>query len=198
MRHSSEKSVYLDLDNRKIIDPILKKCRRGDRRAQKKLFKLLYPYSMSICLRYAHDEDEAMEVLNDGYLKIFAKIDQHNPNRSFKAWARRIFINTAIDHYRKNEKHYHSLEIETVDSEHIKPDVLDQLAANDIQQMVSKLPPAYRLIFNLYVVEGYNHREISEKIGISEGTSKSNLSKARVRLKKMISNANQEGSSNYG
>jgi RNA polymerase sigma-70 factor (ECF subfamily) len=75
---------------------------------------------------------------------------------------------------------------------------LDQLAANDIQRMVSQLPPAYRLIFNLYVVEGYNHREIAEKIGISEGTSKSNLSKARVRLKKMIHNANQQGNTNYG
>ena len=198
MRPVEENLGYLDLDNKNVIDPLLKKCRKGDRRAQKKLFKLLYPYSMSICLRYAHDEDEAMEVLNDGYLKIFAKIDQHNPNRSFKAWARRIFINTAIDHYRKNEKHYHSLEITTVDTEHIKPEVLDNLAASDIQLMVSQLPPAYRLIFNLYVVEGYNHREIAEKIGISEGTSKSNLSKARVRLKKMISNANAEGNTNYG
>ena len=147
MRPISEKSVYLDLDNKQVIDPILKKCRRGDRRAQKKLFKLLYPYSMSICLRYAHDEDEAMEVLNDGYLKIFAKIDQHNPNRSFKAWARRIFINTAIDHYRKNEKHYHSLEIETVDTEHIKPDILDQLAASDIQKYDQSIAPCLQAYF---------------------------------------------------
>ncbi len=198
MRPVIENLGYLDLDNKNLLDPLLNKCRKGDRRAQKKLFKLLYPYSMSICLRYAHDEEEAMEVLNDGYLKIFAKIDQHNPNRSFKAWARRIFINTAIDHYRKNEKHYHSLEINTVDTEHIKPDVLDNLAAADIRAMVSQLPPAYRLIFNLYVVEGYNHREIAEKIGISEGTSKSNLSKARIRLKKMISIANSEGTTNYG
>lgn len=198
MRRVEENIGYLDLDNKSLIDPLLNKCRKGDRRAQKKLFKLLYPYSMSICLRYAHDEEEAMEVLNDGYLKIFAKIDQHNPNRSFKAWARRIFINTAIDHYRKNEKHYHALEITTVDTEHIKPEVLDNLAATDIQIMISQLPPAYRLIFNLYVVEGYNHREIAEKIGISEGTSKSNLSKARVRLKKMISNANAQGNTSYG
>ncbi|MDH3710438.1 MAG: RNA polymerase sigma factor [Cyclobacteriaceae bacterium] len=198
MRPVEENLGYLDLDNKNVIDPLLKKCRKGDRRAQKKLFQLLYPYSMSICLRYAHDEDEAMEVLNDGYLKIFSKIDQHNPNRSFKAWARRIFINTAIDHYRKNEKHYHALEITTVDTEHIKPEVLDNLAVSDILLMVSQLPPAYRLIFNLYVVEGYNHREIAEKIGISEGTSKSNLSKARVRLKKMIHNANAEGNTNYG
>ncbi len=198
MRPVEENLSYLDLDNKNVIDPLLNKCQKGDRRAQKKLFQLLYPYSMSICLRYAHDEDEAMEVLNDGYLKIFSKIDQHNPNRSFKAWARRIFINTAIDHYRKNEKHYHSLEITTVDTEFIKPEVLDNLAASDIQLMVSHLPPAYRLIFNLYVVEGYNHREIAEKIGISEGTSKSNLSKARVRLKKMISIANAEGNTNYG
>ena len=188
----------MDFDNKNIVNALINGCKKGDRKAQKKLYMLLYPYTMSICLRYSGGEDEAKEILNDGFLKVFTKIDQHSPTQSFKAWVRRIMVNTAIDHYRKNNHFRHMLEITQADSEFINPEVVDQFSVDEILKMVQKLPPAYQMIFNLFVVEGYNHREISEKLGISEGTSKSNLAKARMKLKKMMEVNNTGGLSIYG
>ncbi|MDN5200149.1 RNA polymerase sigma factor [Fulvivirgaceae bacterium BMA10] len=188
----------MNLENKNILDPLIKECKKGDRKAQKKLYMLFFPYAKSICLRYTKSEDEAMEILNDGFLKIFTKLDQHLPNQSFKAWARRIFVNTAIDQYRRNTNHRHTLEIEKADTEFIDPEVIDRVSAEEILRIVGNLSPAYRMVFNLYVVEGYNHKEIGKKLGISEGTSKSNLAKARMKLKKMIVELNKEDFSHYG
>ena len=197
-RHITENNSYLDLQNKDIIDPILRKCRKGNKAAQKELFKLLYPYGMSICLRYTQNQSEAKEVLNDGYLKIFAKLGQLRPEGSFKAWARRIFVNTAIDHYRKYQRYQHTLEITQVHTEFVKPDAIDQLAAEDLLKMINELSPAYRLIFNLYAIEGYSHKEIAESLNISVGTSKSNLFKARMKLKKMIEEVAIKNHTYYG
>lgn len=188
----------MDFDNKNIVNALINGCKKGDRKTQKKLYMLLYPYCMSICLRYAKDEDEAKEILNDGFLKIFTKLNQHDVNHSFKGWVRRIMVNTSIDHYRKNNHFKHALEISQAGSESINPEVLDKFSVDEILKMVQNLPPAYQVVFNLFAIEGFNHREISEKLGVSEGTSKSNLAKARMKLKKMLEVNNTERISIYG
>ncbi len=188
----------MDFENKNIITALIKGCKKGDRKAQKKLYQLLYPYSMSICLRYTKGEEEAKEILNDGFLKIFTKIHQHQPSQSFKGWVRRIMVNTAIDSYRKKNHFRNMLEISSANSEYINPDILDRFSADEILKLVQKLPPSYQMIFNLYVIEGFNHREIGEKLGINEGTSKSNLSKARAKLKVLLEAIDINSFNNYG
>ncbi len=142
---------------------------------------------MGICLRYARSREEAIEILNDGFLKIMTNLDKYNPGLSFKGWLRRIMTNSAIDHFRRNEKHYDSVDISYVKNEHLSADVLSDLSYEVILKAVQELPPSYRMVFNLYCLEGYKHAEIAQKLNISEGTSKSNLNIARIKLKKVLS-----------
>lgn len=186
----------MDFNDKDTLLPLLKKCKRQDRHCQRKLYKQLYGFAMKICLRYANSKDEAHEIANDGFVKIFTKLDKYNPELSFLGWVRKIMINCAIDHYRKNEFHYHNLEISHAESVKIEPDAIQNSSAEELLKMVNNLPPAYRVVFNLYAIEGYNHREISEKLDISEGTSKSNLAKARMKLKKLLQDKN--GLQQYG
>jgi len=152
---------------------------------------------MSICLRYSKTREEALEIVNDGFLKIFAKLDLHSRGHSFKSWLRRIMINAAIDYYRKNEKHYGSVDISYAKYESITEDALDQLSAQEIMNAVQELPPSYRIVFNLFVVEGFKHDEISVMLNISAGTSKSNLAVARSKLKRVLVNR-AESYKNHG
>jgi len=147
------------------------------------LYRHHYAYAMSICLRYSQTKEEAREILNDGFMKVFSKIEQYNPETSFLGWLRRIMINTAIDHYRKEVKHYHQSSIENEKPVANTTSVLDDLGHQELLQLVQQLSPAYRAVFNLYAIDGYNHKEIGQILGISEGTSKSNLSKAREVLR---------------
>lgn len=169
---------------------LIQGCIREDRESQKKLYKLFYGYAMSICLRYSQTREEATEVLNDGFLKIFTKVNNYDPEKSFKGWVRRILINTALDNYRHNVKHYHAQDVTELEQSSLTPSVEDQLGYEDLIRLVQELSPAYRTVFNLYVIDGYTHEEIAGMLSISVGTSKSNLSKARVnlqaRLKKSI------------
>ena len=153
---------------------------------------------MGICLRYSRSREEAIEVLNDGFFKIMTNLDKYSPELSFKGWLRRIMINTSIDHFRRNEKHYDSVDISYVKNEHLSPDVMGHLSEEVILKAIQELPPSYRMVFNLYCIEGYKHSEIAQKLNISEGTSKSNLNTARIKLKKTLSlefdtNAEQNG-----
>jgi len=147
---------------------------------------------MSICVRYCKTFDEAQEVANDGFMKVFQKITQYKEDTSFQAWVRRIMINTAIDHYRKELKHYHQESIEQMGSFEIAGgSILDDLSHGELIRLVQQLSPAYRAVFNLYVIDGFTHQEIGKILGISEGTSKSNLLKARDNLKSWITNMNR-------
>ncbi len=141
---------------------------------------------MSVCLRYSHSHEEAVEMLNDGFVKIFTKLDRYTPGLSFKGWLRKVMVHAAIDYYRRNEKHSHSVDLSFARHLSEAPTALDQLSAQEILQAVQQLPPSYRLVFNLFVMEGYKHEEIAQQIGISAGTSKSNLSIARTKLQKML------------
>jgi len=146
---------------------------------------------MGICLRYSRTREEAIEIVNDGYVKIFTKLDKYSKGLSFKGWMRRVMINSAIDYYRRNEKHYHSLDISHGQYEVAGETALDKLSEEEIIAAIQSLPPSYRMVFNLYVIEGFKHDEIANQLNISTGTSKSNLSIARSKLQKILISGNR-------
>ncbi len=143
-------------------------------------------YVKSICLRYAANEQEAEEIINDSFLKIFNNLGKYDHAKPFRAWMRAITVNTAIDNYRKNKRVERHVDIDDIDLIHPDEDIISKIAAKDILALVQKLTPAYRMVFSLYALDGYNHREIAEMLGIKEGTSKSNLQDARRKLQGMI------------
>jgi RNA polymerase sigma-70 factor (ECF subfamily) len=161
-------------------------CKKQDRKSQKELYKACFSYAMSICLRYANNKEEAKEILNDSFLKVFDKIHHLSPPYQFKAWLRRILINTAIDYLRRNKPFLYSADSSEVQTIYIEPTAFEHLSAQELLEMVQALPPTYRTVFNLFAIEGYSHEEIAEMLEISVGTSKSNLHKARQALQKKL------------
>ncbi len=141
---------------------------------------------MGVALRYSRNKQEAVEIVNDSFINVFRNLRKYLHQSSFKSWFRRIVINASIDHFRRNEKHYHSLDISHAQLTLQPGSVLDDLTADEIIHQLQKIPPSYRMVFNLYVIEGYKHAEIADKLNISEGTSKSNLSIARSKLKRLL------------
>jgi RNA polymerase sigma factor (sigma-70 family) len=176
-----------------IDEVIIEDCKRNKRSAQEKLYQLFYRYAMSISLPYSNNEDEAMEVVNDGFIKVFMNIGNYDKGRSFKVWFRRILINTAIDNFRHNKNHYFLMDSEDHSISSFDDDVIDVMSADEILNLVQELPPAYKMVFNLYALEGYKHNEIADMLKISIGTSKSNLAKARKKLKTAIQTLNAKG-----
>ncbi len=166
--------------------PMIEGCKSNDRSAQEALYREYYGYAMSVCLPYSNDRTEAEEIAQDGFMKIFKKIDQYNDEYGFKSWMRRIFINTAIDYFRSNKKHSNMTDIEEVQIEDFDNSIIDKLSGEEITEAVQKLTPVYRMVFHMNVIEGYNHKEIGEKLGITEATSRSNLAKARNKLKEVL------------
>lgn len=163
-------------------------CRRQNSDSQMRLYKQFYSYAMGVSLRYAKNREEALEITNDAFLKVFAKIDQYDLEQPFLPWFRKILIHASIDYHRK----YHKLE-QPLDLAYLKQtnkttnnEALENLAFEDLIKVMQMLSPAYRLVFNLYVVDGLTHQEIAEKLDISVGSSKSNLSKARTKIKSML------------
>ena len=164
-------------------------CRKDSRDSQRKLYQHFYGYSMSICLRYAKNREEAAEILNDGWMKIFTKIKQFDQDFPFKPWCRRILINSAIDYHRKIRHLPIFTDIDDVSETEYAEVSLPVISISDIDDMLpilQLLPPAYRMVFNLAVFEEYKHHEIAETLGISIGTSKSNLSKAKSKLRNIL------------
>jgi RNA polymerase sigma factor (sigma-70 family) len=161
-------------------------CINKDRRSQKDLYRLYYGYSMRICLRYAKNKEEAVEMVNDGFMKVFMNMHKYDRQRSFNAWLSTIMINTSIDYYRSRIR---KIEMEELNANHELKDsenILSHLNYEDLIKLVQKLSYAYRTVFNLFAIDGFSHEEISEMLSISVGTSKSNLFKARENLKKML------------
>ena len=179
-------------------------CIKQDRSSQKMLYKAFYGFSMGICLRYANNREEAAEVMNQGFFKVFTRINTYDTSRPFKAWLGKIMMNVSIDYYRANLKMAYTEDLDAV--EHVSNgDMADKkLNYDDLLAMVQKLPNAYRTVFNLFAIEGYSHDEIAEMLDITSGTSKSNLHKARQKLKLMIlkadsaaNNTNYNSGTNY-
>lgn len=171
----------------KDLKDLVKGCRKGRESSQLALYRHFYSYGMSICLRFCSNREAALEVLNDGFLKVFQRIDQYDTQQAFKPWLRRILINAAIDYHRKyNPK----LTVTDQEEEHLygvtHNEALEQLEYKDLLKLIQQLTPAYRMVFNLFVIEGLSHKEIALQLDISEGTSKSNLAKARQKMKEII------------
>lgn len=175
------------------LEAHIKGCVLNSRESQKIIYGSFYGYAMSICQRYCNQEEDAIEILNDGFLKVFVEIYRFRPAytdtiSSFKGWLRKIMIYTAIDRYRKFQKH----DANTVLNESylLIPDsaetALDKISYEELMNAVRMLSPGYRTVFNLFVIEGFSHDEIAAELGISSGTSKSNLAKARKQLQKIL------------
>lgn len=180
------KSKPVEGSSEKALFDLIEGCIKEDKSSQKLLYENFFSYSMSVCLRYSKSEEEAIEILNDGFMKVFTKIKKYDRQKSFKGWVRRILINTALDHYRKNEKYYNNKSIEGIKIQETNYNVEKALAYEEIVGLIRNLSASYQMVFNLHVMDGYTHEEIAEMLGISVGTSKSNLSKARANLRGML------------
>ncbi len=171
-----------------IIQELIAGCRKKDRKCQKGLYQNFYSYAMRMCIRYAKDKEEALELVNDGFMRVFINIHKYEDTRPFKAWLCTIMINTSIDHYRK---HIKRIEMEELNARHEAEDkesILSHIHYDELIKLVQRLSVAYRTVFNLFAIDGYSHEEIASMLSISVGTSKSNLFKAREQLKKMLKN----------
>lgn len=179
---SSEKSEFIELASA---------CANGERKAQEKLYRLFYGRMLPVCMRYAKNTDAAKDLLQDAFIKVFSKIKSYDGNGSLEGWIRRIVVNNAIDDFRKKKKDFILLEsIEQVkdidESFEDNEEEEFEFKPSQIIEAMQELTPAYRTIFSLYVFEELSHKEIAEKVGISVGTSKSNLSKAKRNLKNIL------------
>lgn len=168
-------------------------CALNKRESQKVIYNSFYGYAMAICDRYTNNQEDSVEILNDGFLKIFREIHHYHPAyadvvSSFKGWLRKIMVYTAIDHFRKNQKHKVVTELDSIvyQVEAVNEDAIDKLSHDEIIRAIQELSPGYRTVLNLFIIDGLSHEEISNKLSISTGTSKSNLSKARRQLQKIL------------
>ena len=167
------------------LDDIVARCQKGDRRAGEQLYKMFSPKMFAICLQYSSSREDAEDNLQDGFIKVLESIGQYSGKGSFEGWMKRIFVNTALEKYRKNRPE------QTVDE---LPDVADEeedeggidIPSEVLFDFVRQLPEKYRLVFNMYVMEGLQHKDIAARLGITEGTSKSNLARAKEILRKKI------------
>ncbi len=178
----------MDTSRNQIIpeSDLISGCMEGDRRMQEELYRRFSPRMYAVCLRYAGNAEEAEDILQEGFIKIFKKLGSFRGEGSFEGWVRRVFVNTAIEHFRRKRYLQPVTEKEEKTIEGKSLSALDGLAEKDILALIKELSPGYRTVFNLYVVEGYTHKEIADMMGISEGTSKSQLSRAKVILQDMV------------
>lgn len=174
---------------------IIQECSKGSRVAQEKLFKLFYGKMLGICLRYTRDQDQAQEVVQIGFIKVFDKLGEFDFKGSFEGWMRRIMVNASIDAIRKRnrgpistDEDYHFDKPNEDEATADGDEALTKLKAEHAMRAIQQLSPAYKTVFNLYVIENYSHKEIAEILTISEGTSKSNLAKAKQNLREYLKN----------
>ncbi len=176
-----------------LLQSLVQGCIELERDSQKKFYTHFYGYGLAVCHRYIHQEEDAIEVMNDAFLKIFRDLARFEPRfnsleNSLKGWMRRIFINTAVDHLRRQKHRFDTTATGDFDlqSATFGEWPADRFSHKELLEMISKLSPAYRMVFNLFAIDGFSHEEISKMLHISTGTSKSNLAKARMNLQKMI------------
>ena len=168
-----------------IIKNLLKGCLENDRKSQRKLYELYYGYGMSVCIRYSENKDEAVELLNDSYMKLFIHIKKFDLKKPFKPWFRKIIVNTCINNFKKKKVSF-NIDLDEAKNVANTNEILEGISYKEILNMIKKLSPAYRTVFNLYAIEGYKHEEIANMLEISVGTSKSNLFKAKKQLKVIL------------
>jgi RNA polymerase sigma-70 factor, ECF subfamily len=172
------------------LESVIAACLANNSQAQRALIKMFLGFVKSIAMRYTIHNEGSEEIINDSFLKVFHNLKKYDNTQPFKAWLRTIVVHTAIDFYRKNVKYSKYEDYEKVNVLDLNDDILSKISADEILALVQKLPPSYKMVFTLYVIEGYTHREIADMLGIKEGTSKSNLQDARIKLQHMILKAN--------
>ena len=168
-------------------EQLINECKAGKALAQRQLYEKYSRKMMGICMRYTSNRDEAQDILQDGFVKVFDKLNTYQGQGSFEGWLRRIFVNTALDQYRKNKQTKGELDIDDVgyaiDS---GVDVASNIQADELLRILQKIPAGYRIVFNMYAIEGFSHKEIAEELGVSENTSKTQFMRARAFLKNIL------------
>jgi RNA polymerase sigma factor (sigma-70 family) len=169
------------------LNQLIQECCKGNRQSQSRLYNYLAPKMFVVCQRYSKSREEAEEILHEGFVKMFEHLQQYKFAGAFEGWVRKIMVNCALQKFRKKTQLHAVVNIDDTSMQYSdNENISAQLSAKELLLLVQKLPPAYQMVFNLYVFEGMKHREIAEMLGISEGTSKSNLSDARAILQKAV------------
>lgn len=168
------------------LKSIIKGCIAGKRSCQEELYRIFSGKMFGLCLQYASSYEDAKDIMQEGFIKVFGKLKQYDGRGSFEGWIRRIMINTALEKYRSQLFMYPVNQVKMDRDEFQYEHIIEKLTAKDLIRMVQSLPPRYRMVFNMYAIEGYSHREIGKIMGISTGTSKSNLSRARGILQEKV------------
>ncbi len=172
-----------DMSNEQLVEA----CLKGDSRAQKMLFEKYGPKLYGVCMRYSKSQEEAQDMLQDGFVKIFEKLTSYKGEGSFEGWMRRIMVNTCLDEIRRTKKYQGNVDIDDYSySLTTNESVLSELAAKDLLKILQHIPVGYRTVFNLYVIEGYSHKEIAEELEITVSTSKSQFSRAKAMLREIL------------
>lgn len=169
-------------------EQLVKKCLEKDSLAQKELFDYYAKKMMGVCLRYSKDVDEAQDVLQMGFIKVFEKLHMYNAQGSLEGWIRKIIVNTALDIIRRNKKFMNNVKIDKIDYQldNTEESVIDKLSAQDLLKIIQEMPQGFRTVFNMFAIEGYTHQEIATELNISINTSKSQYSRARAYLQKKL------------
>lgn len=183
----------VDLTNKEVVKKLVEACVRGERRSQELFYKTFYGKMLAVCMRYSRNREEAQDVLHDGMIKVFLKLESFENKGSLEGWVRRIIVNNAIDFVRSRRDFYLGQEQDYLIDEMIDDsaderdlEMVRELKVEKLIGLIQKLSPAYQTVFNLYAIENMTHKEIAEKLNINIGTSKSNLAKAKMRLKELV------------
>ena len=183
----NDNGALVDKGSQLTDEELIRGCLRNDRKIQELLYRKFSRTMYAVCLSYSKDRSAAQDILQEGFVKVFEKIKSFSNEGSLEGWIRRIISNTAIDHYRKKSTLKKFIEFNpALSDDNGKNDISDSINAKDILEQVRKLPDGAQVIFNLYALEGFSHKEISEKLQISEGTSKSQVNRARTLLQKVL------------
>lgn len=186
------------MSNPKDLTQLIKDCAAGKTNAQAQLYGQYAPRMFGVCMRYSRDQTEAEDNLQDGFLKVFEKIGTYKYQGSFEGWMRRVIVNVALAKFRKQNQLFPVDDFSNLDQVEEEDSIVDhEISEADLMKLIRELPPRYRVVFNLYVFESLNHKEIARELQISEGTSKSNLARARMILKDRIRKELMDGEKNY-
>lgn len=170
------------------IEKIIQGCKKDDRKSQKQLYDIYTPVLFGICIRYAQDRPEAEDVLQEGFIKILTKISDYTGKGSFEGWMKRIMVNTAITHYHKNKKYTNNFDFQEIKESKIDGSAYknNEFTKDELLNVIKSLPEGYKIVFNLYAIEGYKHKEIAKKLSIDVNTSKSQYSRAKKLLRSKL------------
>jgi RNA polymerase sigma-70 factor (ECF subfamily) len=177
----------MKLEHKHTVEDLLEGCKAGDRKSQEMLYNACSGKMLGVCMRYAKDHFEAEDMMQTGFIKIFKKINDFRGEGSFEGWMRRIMVHTSIEFYRKNLRSLNVVDIDETHEQSASTDFdMSSINVKDLMRIIQNLSNGYRMVFNMYAIEGYSHKEIGKQLGISEGASKSQLSRARAILREQI------------